>query len=101
MHKKRFATDVGIHEHVEIIHALCGHFDDALRQRCFGEGQVRAHKGSTNTVFDGAWRRHQGVVSEGLLKTLKESMLALEGLCMWLDERKSTASFRGQGLSIF
>lgn len=92
MHKKRFATDVGIHEHVEILHVLCGHFDDLERQQRFGAGQICAHNGSTHTIFDGSWRRHQGVISEGLLCTLKESLLALEGLFVCLDAAKSTAS---------
>ena len=86
MYKKRFATDIGVHEHAHILHAMCGHFADGPRQALFGSGLIRAHNGSAYTAHDGAWRRHKGLVSEGLLATLKESMLALEGLFVWLHE---------------
>jgi hypothetical protein len=80
MYKKRFATDVSMHDHVELLHALCG------------DKWIKAHGGSSYTVRDGAWRRHKGVASEGLLYTTKESLLGLEGLLILLAEGLSNAA---------
>ena len=80
IHKKRLATEKGVHEHVELLHAICG------------GTSIVAHGGSTYTVKDGAWKKHRGVASEGLLFSLRDNLLALEGLCIMLAEMKTEAN---------
>ena len=79
IYKKRFATDAGVHDHVELLHALC-------RGKC-----LRAHGGSAHTLRQGAWLKHKGIPSEGLLFIVKNQLLALDGLCIWLAQNGSTA----------
>ena len=79
-YKKRLSTDKGIHEHVELLHAICG------------GSSIVAHGGSTYITKDGAWKKHRGVASEGLLFSVRENLLALEGLCLLLSDAKSAAN---------
>ena len=83
IHKKRLATEKGVHEHVELLHAICG------------GTSIVAHGGSTYTVKDGVWKKHRGVASEGLLFSLRDNLLALEGLCIMLAEMKTEANNDG------
>lgn len=69
LYKERFSTDAGIHDHVELLHALCH------------EKHIRAHGGCTHTKKDGVWQPHKGVPAEGLLFSVKNLLLSLEGLC--------------------
>ena len=76
---KRIATDTGVHEHVELLHALCGGHE------------IIAHHGSSYTTKDGGWQKHRGVASETLLYAVRQKLLTLEGLCVWLAEANADA----------
>ena len=71
--------DVGLYEHVLMLHLI------------EGGRHVVAHDGVFYGLADGAWQMFTGVISEGVLRRVKTFFLRLEGMLLVLADEGATA----------